>query len=349
VLIGLIGALAAAPGAGAVAQPPFKTVMKALNNPRGLTFAPDGALYVAEAGTGGADQCGPPEDESFSGFTGSISRLQAKKQTRVVTGLPSVAGQDGSFALGPHNIAIVGTGFARVTVGLGNDPAIRKKCGKAGPKLAQIVHVRQNGTWRPETDLGAYEAANNPDGGVPDSDPYGILWNGVSTIATDAGGNDLLQIDAGGSITTLATFPSRAQGRYTDSVPTSVAIGPDGAYYVGELTGAPFTPGNSNVYRVVPGQKPTVFLSGFSFIIDILFDSSGNLYVLEFATEPDLNGPGDLWKVAPNGMRTLVATGFTAPGNVAIGPDNRFYVSNCSIFPGTGPFPCHGEVVRFKG
>lgn len=125
--------------------------------------------------------------------------------------------------------------------------------------------------------------------------------------------------------------------------------GPDGAYYVGELTGDPFTPGQANIYRVVPGQKPTIFASGFSFIIDLLFDSRGNLYVLEFATGPDLSGPGDLWKLDPNGTRTLVATGFAAPGNVAIGPDKRFYVSNCSIFPGTGNFPCHGEVVRFRG
>lgn len=37
----------------------------------------------------------------------------------------------------------------------------------------------------------------------------------------------------------VAVFPSRPT-RSTDSVPTSVAVGPDGAYYVGEATGAPF-------------------------------------------------------------------------------------------------------------
>jgi hypothetical protein len=349
VLIALIGALAAAPGAGATAQPPFKTVMTALDNPRGLAWGPDGALFVAEAGKGGPRPCFAGEGgQTFAGFTGAISRLKNNVQSRVVTGLPSHAAQDGSGALGPHNIAIVGNAYARVTIGLGTDPADRPSCGNVGPKLGWIVRAFPNGRWNRETDLAAYEAANNPDGGVPDSDPYGILWNGTSTIATDAGGNDLLEIH-GKSITTLATFPSRAQGRYTDSVPTTVVTGPDGAYYVGELTGAPFTPGQANVYRVVPGQKPTIFASGFSFIIDVIFGPDGSMYVLEFATGPDLSGPGDLIRVEPNGTRTVVATGFFAPGNVTIGPDKRFYVSNCSIFPGTGPFPCHGEVVRFKG
>jgi hypothetical protein len=118
-------------------------------------------------------------------------------------------------------------------------------------------------------------------------------------------------------------------------------------YYVGELTGAPFLPGQANVYRVVPGQTPTVFLSGFSFIIDLAVGRDGSLYVLEFATGPGLSGPGDLWRVRPSGTtRTLVASGFVAPGSVAIGGDGALYVSNCSIFPGAGPFPCNGNVVR---
>jgi len=43
----------------------------------------------------------------------------------------------------------------------------------------------------------------------------------------------------------------------TDPVPTGLARGPDGALYVGLLTGVPFAPGAASVYRVVPGQAPT--------------------------------------------------------------------------------------------
>jgi hypothetical protein len=140
-------------------------------------------------------------------------------------------------------------------------------------------------------------------------------------------------------------FPSRSNSaRGFDSVPTAVAVGPDGAYYVGEL--ASFVPGGANVWRVVPGQTPTVFQAGFTTIIDITFGPDGSLYVLEF-------GPGNLWRVPAVGPRSVVASGFVTPGSVTIGPDGAFYVSHCSIFStrGPGPPPCTGggQVVRIPG
>ena len=113
-------------------------------------------------------------------------------------------------------------------------------------------------------------------------------------VVADAGGNSLLRLEGRGhDISTLAVFPSRAQGRrfnglLIDAVPTSVVVGPDGAHYVGELTGAPFLDGAANIYRVVPDgpavENPAVFLSGFKSVVDIAFDARGNLYVLQFAT-----------------------------------------------------------------
>jgi hypothetical protein len=347
-------ALAATAGVRAIATPPFTVVMTGLDNPRGLAWGPEGALYVAEAGRGGTQPCypGPEGGQQFAGFTGAVSRLWHGVQERVATNLPSVANATGMAALGPHNIDMLGRGTARVTIGLGSNPANRAICGTVGPYLGWITRVLPNGQWRLETDLANYEAENNPDGGVPDSNPYGLLAEPGAVIATDAGGNDLLRIAANGSISTIAVFPARFNStRGTDAVPTSVAIGPDGAYYVGELTGVPFTPGAANVWRVVPGEAPTAFRSGFTDIIDIAFGSDGSLYVLEFATGPFLAPPGDLWRVAPNGARTLVATGLFAPGSVTIGPDGAFYISNCSIFPSTLPSPCGqgGQVVRIPG
>ncbi len=336
--------------AGAQETPPFEVVMSGLDNPRGLAWGPEGALYVAEAGRGGPQQCfETPRGPAFAGPTGAVSRLWRGEQERVATGLPSYTGNgpSGVAATGPHDIALLGRGNARVSIGVGNDPTLRPTCPGLGPKFGWLARVPPSGNWRLIVDVAAHEAAANPDGGPLDSNPYGLLARPGATIVADAGGNSLLRIGANRSVRTLATFPSRAQGRSTDSVPTSVAKGPDGAYYVGELTGAPFTAGAANVWRVSPGQPPEVFQAGFSFIIDITFGADGSLYVLEFATEPSLSGPGDLWRVSPNGARSLVATGFFAPGSVTIGPDGDFYVSNCSIAPGTGgPFPCNGEVVR---
>jgi hypothetical protein len=319
--------------------------MSGLDNPRGLAWGPEGALYVAEAGRGGRQPCGGgPEGTKLAGFTGSVSRLWHGEQTRLITGLPSWAGPDGFGAAGPHDVGMVGRGNARVTIGWGGHPSGRAACPPIGPMFGWVARFTPNGSWRLETDLAAYEAAANPDGSVPpDSNPYGLLAEPGGTVATDAGGNDLLRVGANGSVSTLAVFPSRSNsGRGIDSVPTAVARGPDGAYYVGEL--ASFAPGQANVWRIVPGQAPTVYKSGFTTIMDITFDSAGNLYVVEFES-------GELWRVPPTGARSLVASGLVTPGSVTIGPDGALYVSNCSVFPATAPGPCGmgGAVVRIPG
>jgi hypothetical protein len=345
-------ALGLASGAAAQATPPFQVVMTGLDNPRGLAWGPEGALYVAEAGRGGTQPCFPtPRGGTFAGRTGAISRLWHGVQERVATGFPSytIGAPTGVAAIGPHDIALLGRGNARVSIGLGNEPELRSACGAIGPMFGWLARVPASGGWRLDVDVSAYETAANPDGGLLDSNPYGLLAEPGATIATDAGGNSLLEITANTSISTLAVFPSRSTGRGTDSVPTSVAVGPDGAYYVGELTGAPFIVGIANVYRVVRGEPPTVFRSGFSFIIDITFGDDGSLYVLQHASDPGLTGDGELWRVTPSGVRSLVANGFVAPGSVVIGADGAFYVSNCSIFPGSGPYPCNGHVVRIPG
>jgi len=342
-------ALATAAGAGAAAMPPFPTVMTGLDNPRGLAWGPEGALYVAEAGQGGTQPCfATARRPAFAGPTGAVSRWWHGMQERVATGLPSYTenGPTGVAATGPHDIVLLGRGNARVSIGLGNNPSARSACGVLGPMFGWVAQVPTSGNWRLDVDVSAYEAAANPDGSIPpDSNPYGLLAEPGATVATDAGGNDLLRVAANGSISTLAVFPSRSNStRGADSVPTSVAAGPDGAYYVGEL--GSFVPGGANVWRVVPGQSPTVFKSGFTTIIDITFGPDGSLYVLEF-------GPGDLWRVPQVGPPSLVATGLVTPGSVTVGADGAIYISNCSIFSrtGTGPPPCTtgGQVVRIPG
>ena len=185
-------------------------------------------------------------------------------------------------------------------------------------------------------DVSAYEATANPDGNVIDTNPYGVLAEPGKRIVTDAGGNSLLEVDANGSISTLAVFPARP-GRSTDAVPTAVVVGPDGAYYVSELTGVPFADGAARVYRVVPGQSPTVYLSGFKTIIDLTFGPDGSLFVLQHATGATFfSGPGQLIKVAPNGTRTVVVSGLSRPSSVAVDDDGTIFISNRGTSVGTG-------------
>jgi sugar lactone lactonase YvrE len=129
------------------------------------------------------------------------------------------------------------------------------------------------------------------------------------------------------------------------AVPTTVAQGPDGALYVGQLTGFPFPVGGARVYRVVAGQAPTVYADGFTNIIDLAFGPDGTLYVLEIATNGLLGGDltGRLVKVRPDGAKTtILADPLVAPGGLAVGADGALYVTNRSIFAG------NGEVLRIR-
>ena len=117
---------------------------------------------------------------------------------------------------------------------------------------------------------------------------------------TDAGGNSLLRVAANGRVSLVASFaalplaspPPLPASQTAEAVPTEVVIGPDGAFYVSTLTGAPFENGLAKVYRVVPGQAPTVYQGGFRTIIDIDFGPDGSLYVLEHSARPRLRRPG---------------------------------------------------------
>src|SRR6185436_18543992 len=73
-------------------------------------------------------------------------------------------------------------------------------------------------------------------------------------------------------------------------VTASVAIGPDGAIYVGELKGFPAPTGMSKIWRIEPGTlhaqcgtSPAcrVVASGFTSIVDLTFGPGGTLYVVE--------------------------------------------------------------------
>jgi DNA-binding beta-propeller fold protein YncE len=345
----------------------WKIVVSGLDNPRGLNFGPHGRLYIAEAGRGGDGACGPgPEGTRCYGASGAVTRWHPRTGNveRVATGLPSLATEsEGAFATGPHDIDIDPFGFAFVTIGFGGDPRTRETAfGPDGRKFARELLLLPRNNALVVKDLGNFEIANNPTGDEIDSNPYGMLARLGRQVMTDAGANDLLQVKFGRT-STLATFPNRLVDAPPflglppgtqipmDAVPTTVAVGPRGDYFVGQLTGFPFPVGGANVYRVpAEGGTPTVYASGFTNIIDIAFGKDGTLYVLQItkngllsAFGPPFDWTGALIKVRRNGTRVELAEGaLTAPGGIAVGPDGALYVTNNSIYPGIG------EVLRIQ-
>jgi DNA-binding beta-propeller fold protein YncE len=197
-------------------------------------------------------------------------------------------------------------------------------------------------------------------------------------VVVDASGNSLLRVHEDGTISLLAVFPSRSTVpprptpggvALTDSVPTSVVVGPDGAYYVGEVTGIPVSGpkrDKSNVYRVEAGQDPehpTVFLdghvTGFNAIIDMAFQGDDLYIVQHWTMAPDgTQRAGNLIRVACAGRPlvcdglhpTIVLGGLDGPTALAFAPDGALYITNHGASPAfTSPTSAHtplGEVLR---
>ncbi|RPH58576.1 MAG: ScyD/ScyE family protein, partial [Acidobacteria bacterium] len=328
------------------AQTPYTVVMTGLENPRGLAFAPNGALYVAEAGRGGppgASNCGFNGAGEFRcyGPTGAITRLWKGQQSRVAEGMPSHALPDGSTAGGPNDISFQGTGGAYITLGLGGGVEFLEDLGSEF--LGTLIHMSASGKWKVVADVAIHEFDENPAGGPLDSNPFGVLAEPDGRLVVDAGANALLSVPANGAIETLAVFPSLPNPTgvgppQIEPVPTSVARGPDGVLYVGQLTGVPFVQGLANIYRVLPGRNPVVHCSGFKTVIDLAFGPDGSLYVVEHATGGVFFAPnsGQLSRVAPNCARTTVLGGLDRPTSVAVGADGAIYVTNHGITPGAG-------------
>lgn len=357
----LSGALLGGPLMMAQAQAgPFEVIAKELDNPRGMAFGTDGALYVAEAGRGGTGPCmtvmRPEPVQNCYGPTGAVTRIANGKQERIITGLPSLMTADGREVTGPHDLLPNGAHPPLVLMGLGANPTLRRDLGVAGAFFGQLIRLDETGPVS-LGDLAAAEAKLNPDGQAFDSNPFAVATSGGNRLVVDAGGNALLSIRPNGRVDKLAIFPTRevtapaflkmpaGAKMPMQSVPTALTVGSNGTIYVGELTGFPFPPKSARVFKVTAGREPQVYAEGFTNIIDLALGRDGSLYVLEIATNgltSEKTG-GALIRIAPDGKRTTIASdGLVMPTNVAVGPDGALYVANFGVMPGKG------EVVRIK-
>jgi hypothetical protein len=312
------------------------TVASGLDNPRGIALGSHGELFVAEAGKGGPGPCrtGPEGGEVCYGPSGSITEVVRGEQHRILEGLPSLAAGGGARAIGPSDVTVGHGGKLYYTVGLGADPSVRKRTGR----LRGMARLYRGRTAI--ADVGAFEQRVNPDGvRPPDTNPNAVLAVRGGELVVDAGGNSLLRAGRRGRFSTVAVFPARVLGGApVQAVPTSVVAGPDGAYYVGELTGAPFPAGAARVWRVVPGHRPTVYATGFTDIIDLAWGPGHRLYVLEISARGLASGNlnGALLRVERHGPpTTIIGNGLTAPGGLAIHGHDA-YISNNSVVAGEG-------------
>jgi hypothetical protein len=224
--------------------------------PFGITMSPNGSLLVADSAQG-----------VVNGDTGAV--------------LASLPGINDVAAIGQAEMLAVAT--------VGGGPDAEAQTAQASEETSGVYRITR-GRVQLIADTGAFENAADPAGdGIDEgSNPFDLaVLGGHKALIADAAGNDLLVVDQQGKLDWVASFPTQ---NGIQPVPTSGVVGPDGAYYVGELTGFPFPTGLSRVWRIAPGTRHahcgsspacTVVLSGLTAIIDLQFGQGGKLYVAQ--------------------------------------------------------------------
>jgi hypothetical protein len=339
-------------GAQAPALPTVTVVASGLNNPRGLAFGPDGALYVAEGGTGGTastdgrcTQVPPPIGPYTGGLTASISRISRQgTRTVVASGLPSSqTASPANFVSGVADVAFGpgGTLFALIA-GAGCSHGL-------DGTFNEIVRVHKNGSVTTLADLSVFLAAHpvaNPAAAdfEPDGTWYSFVPAGRGFYAVEPNHQELDKITADGHVRRVIDFSRTFPGNTDWRGPTAMTSR-GGSLYIGTLTPFPIKAGAAEVFKVNPRTgRFSVFATGLSTVLGLAFSKDGALYVLQMSVNnggfPARN-TGELVRIKGS-HRTLVATGLNFPTAMTFGPDGNLYVS----VNGLGGPPGAGQVVR---
>jgi hypothetical protein len=379
------------------ALPPSSDAMKAglsviathLNQPKKVTIASNGDLIVALSGDGESPtSCTDSDELSCEDRSGAVDEITPAGTVKVLlSGLTSISsGHDDPQATGPVAARLSG---GRLHV-LFQDLDLSSSTGisefGASSLLGDLVSFSPGSATSGlvEASFGPYEAVHEPDRSVLgsavkfgnesaiNSDPYSFVRYRGGWAVADAGANDVLWVSAHGSVRVLAVLPTIREhakaGTYgstqknainaaAQAVPTAIAVGPDGALYVGELGGAPFTTGTEDIYQIASGKKAKVWAKGFTSIGDISFDQ-GRLLVLEIdkkgLSDPGLtdNRPASGELIGVNfvatasgskpGKRTaLLSSGLSMPTGLAVAANGDIYITN------DGTATDGGEILRY--
>jgi hypothetical protein len=325
----------------------------ALNGPRGIDVINRRTTLVTEG------------DGTFS-----LVRQRAGMPARVIKlgQLMSGAPTAPAISKGQHGTIYLLTGAAAPPESGRVAPGARKARASAATAPPSTLFKWRPGwaTPRPIADLAAYAAAHpdpydlehNP----ADSNPFGVtaLRDGT-VLVSDAAANSLLRVWPHRSMKHRIKTVARLKPRMVktpaglpfgppagtivpaEAVATSVTVGRDGFWYVGELRGVPATPGTSEIWRIPAGTTNAVckpnrprkgeckrYADGLTSIVDLGAGDRG-IYAIELskmgwlAMEGGAPGSdiGALMLVKPRGhkhrIHEMVPNQLVMPGGVDVG------------------------------
>ena len=304
-----------------------RVLMDGLSSPKGLSLGPAGSVLVAQGAFGAP---------------GPVIQFKLGKN-----GGPTPISD-------PFNLMEVARTRDGAMWGIGGDGVLYRAASVGAPIVAVL-------------DIHAYQAGD-PDpydqDGIPgESNPYGLTALKTNQVlVADAANNDVIRVSPNGDAVTVARWklesiktdkvgdPTLPKKLPAEAVPTSIAIGPDGYAYVGQLVGFPGRPGSAHIWRVNPWADGAtcsvwrrtrdckVWKSGFTSIVDLAFGPHGTLYVYEIAKDGWLAfeegfttgvfPPAVLLEVKGKHRHELAKGQLSQPGDVVVTKDGKVLVTD---------------------
>lgn len=321
------------------------TIATGLNGPLGVLVGKNGTVYAVDAGTGGETEIAPG---ITLGDTARVVQITADGTQSDVINLPSVSAE--GFGIGGNRLAQIDDALyvshGDWDTGMGDEPPT--------DTFATILKIEE-GEATVLADLLAFEVEENPDGLPNDpengvdgihSHPYDMTVSPQGTLyVTDAGGNDLLEVDpATGDISLVTAFEQLTVdlgGGETEVqfVPTGVVVAEDGTLYVSSFY--------QGIVRVTPEGEVSPFTDEVGFLTDLTLGPDGNLYGTSIGEETE-EGPvpdsGSVMRIDAAGAATVALEGLNTPSAIDFNDaGDAFLTVNTFGAPGSG------EVVRVAG
>ncbi|BAY77998.1 hypothetical protein NIES25_44680 [Nostoc linckia NIES-25] len=308
-------------------------IVDGISNARGISFGPDGTLYVAEPGIGGNGNCQPSPSTLFqpicAGNSGSLVKVTPGGQPqRILTNFQSLAEQpSGNQGAGIQDIqfdslgnAYLLTGFAGYpgnrdleTLNLGSQfplppqqlatfpPSTPDKVLNT-PLLAQLYKVDLNsGKLDSIFDFAKYEITKNPDGGDVVTNPYDLTISGDSAYVVDGGGNTAYKIKLDGSESQAIAIPKNIISK--SDLPPGLEVPPG---LLDELPGG----------KIAIQSVPTGGVIG----------PDGALYVGEYTGFPYPEDKSRIFRIGEDGNPEVYLDGFTHITDLTFDEDGNLLV-----------------------
>lgn len=300
-------------------------VAENLLQPRGLTFGPDGSLYIAEAGIA------PPPGQNVAN-SGRITKIAPDGTRTVILDQIANTGSEFNGALGPN-----ATAFISDTLYL----ATSAPDGGRGNAKSGVYRVNADGSTELIADLGEFNDAHKPryiDVDYDRANPYDMVALNGKLYMTDGNIQVINEVDPFAPIgenTRRVADMSRGH-----PVLTGIVAGKDGNLYVTEFTHGPYSEAFSEnvakIYRVTVEGEVTPIADGITMALGLAQAPDGTFYATQFASDLDPKGnftaPGSLVKLrAGDSNVTTVVPNLVYPTGVEWGPDGYLYFANYGI------------------